>query len=175
MRCYFKCPNCGIDDEFSLPKEESTGLGFLLFFFGGFIPWLLYADSTRHRVQCAECGYIFRQPPLPPLPRTALSRFATWISGIILVFGAFTLLLIGIPEVADLLPRISTLTKVEQLVSENPRAITFGLLPMVAVILALCVFVSWASNRKAHRKLRKEFETKSQQDIETEQRTPTIR
>ncbi len=172
MKYYFKCPSCGSDDEFSLPKEESTGLGFLLFFFGGLIPLLLYADSTCHRVQCAECGYIFRQPPLP---RTTRSRLATWIIGIILLFGILTLLMMGVPEVADLLPRFPALTKIEQLISDNPRAIIFGLLPMIAAILALSVLVSWTSNRAAHRELRKEFETKPKQYIENKQRTPITR
>ena len=158
--------------KFSLPKEEPTGLGFLLFFLGGLIPLLLYADTTCHRVQCAECGYIFRQPTLP---RTTLSRFATWIIAIILLFGILTLLLIGVPDVADLLPRFPALTKIEQLISKNPRAIIFGLLPMIAAVLTLSVFVSWASNHVAHRKLRKEFETKPKLHVESKQETPTTK
>lgn len=168
MKYYFKCPNCGSDDEFSVPREESSGLGLLFFLWGDFIPMLLYADAAYHRVQCAECGYIFRQPPLP---RTTLSKLTTWIIGIIVLFSIFTMFIIGVPQVADLLPQFPALTEMELLISENPRAIIFGLFPMIAAIFALSIFVSWISNRAAHRKLRKEFETKPKRYPESRHKT----
>jgi len=170
MKYYFKCPECGNDDEFSLPREESAGLGFLLLVFGGFISALLYADATRRRVQCARCGYIFRQPPLP---RTPLSTMATWVIGIVFLFGVLTSLMIAFPEIVDLLPQSLTLDEIELLISVNPRAVLFGLFPMIAAILLLSVSVSWASNHTAHAELRKQFHTKPKQGVETRPITPT--
>jgi len=157
MKYYFKCPSCRSDDEFALLKEESSGLGFLLFFFCGLIPALLYADVARRRVQCTKCGYIFRQPPLP---RTALSRISTWIIGIIILFLALTSFMIAFPQIVSLFPQSSSLGEVEKLVSDNPRAIILGILPMILLVTVLSMLASWASNRRAHAELKKKFETK---------------
>jgi hypothetical protein len=173
MKYYFQCPACGRDDEFSVPQEESTGLTGLLFLLGDFLPALLYADARRHRVQCAHCGYIFRQPPLP---RTSLSIMATWVIGIMVVFGVFALLVIVLPDLADLLPSSPTLQAIEQFISENPKAVLFGLVPMIAVIFLLSVCASWASNHAAHAKLRKQFRTEpSQAWKRDEQRQPVAK
>jgi hypothetical protein len=157
MKYYFKCPGCESDDEFTLLREESSGLGFWLFIIGGFLPALMYADATRHRIQCSKCSYIFRQPPLP---RTSLSRLSTWIIWIIIVFGVCTFLMIAVPEIDSLLPQSQVLNQIEQFISNNPSVILFGLFPMIALILILCLLGSWFSNRAAHREFRKEFETK---------------
>ena len=156
MKYYFKCPNCGCDDEFSLPKEQSSGLGCLLFFLGGIIPALLYANSTQHRVQCSECGYIFRKPPFP---RTPLSVFTGWIIGIIVVFGVFTSILFASPDVKYLFPYSPTLMALERIIASNPYAIIFGILPMIALIFILAIFVSIFSNYKAQRALNERYET----------------
>lgn len=156
MKYYFKCPNCGSDDEFTLPKEESSGLGCLLFLLGGFIPALLYADFTQHRVQCSGCGYIFRKPPLP---RTPLSIVTGWIIGIIAIFGVLTSILFAFPDVKYVMPHSPTLMALERIISGNPYAIIFGILPMVAVILLLAIFVSIFSNYKARRALEERYET----------------
>jgi len=168
MRYYFKCPSCGSDAEFTVPREESSGLGFPLLVIYGFIAALLYADATSGRVQCSKCGYIFRQPSLP---RTAVSALAVWIIGIILVFGFLAVLVMGFPEIMDLLPQSHILAAIEQLISENPRAVLLGsvcTIAAVVLILVVSLIASWASNHRAHAELRKKFETEPKQcDVET--------
>lgn len=171
MKYYFKCPSCGSDAEFLIPNEESQGLGLLLFLYGGLIPTLLYADTTCRRVQCAKCGYLFRQPTLP---RTVVSRLAAWIIGIIFLFGLFTLFMIAFPEIPGLLPQSPILMEIEQVISDNPRAIFLGFFPMVVLILVLSVLVSWISNHSARAELRKTHETKPKQRLETKQETAAL-
>jgi hypothetical protein len=170
MKYYFECPACRNDEEFSLPREDSAGLTYMLWVWCGFIPALLFADATRHRVQCARCGYIFRQPCLP---RTSLSIMAAWVIGIVLLFGTLTILMIGFPEVTDLLPQSLTLQEIELLISDHPRAILFGLFPMIAALLLLSVCVSWASNHRARAELRKRFITKPKPWAEARPVAPT--
>lgn len=170
MKYYFKCPGCGSDDEFSRLEEESNSFGFLIFVIGGFLPALLYADSRRHRVQCLKCGYIFRRPPLP---RTTLSKFATWIIWIIIFFSCCTFLMILFPEINSMIPESQTLKEIETFISTNPIAILFGLLPMVPVILIMCLIGSWFSNHAAHRKFRNEFKTTPKRYTETKREIPT--
>jgi hypothetical protein len=145
------------DCQFTLPQEESSGLGWLLFLFGGFLPALLYASHTRQRVQCAKCGYIFRQPALP---KTSLSVLATWIIGVEFLFLAVTILAIVLPELTSWIPDSQLLSGAERVISDNPRAFLVGLLPMLLVTLLTCTIAFWASNHKAHRELRNHFETR---------------
>ncbi|MEN6427360.1 MAG: hypothetical protein ABFE13_18555 [Phycisphaerales bacterium] len=148
-------------------------MGLLLFFLGDFIPLLLYADNTRRRVQCAKCGYIFRQPAMR---RTAVSTLAAWVIGIVLLFGFFAVLLIVLPEIADLVPESPILTAIEQVISDNPRVVALIVLvfaSMMAAIVALSLFVSWVSNYRACAELRKNCETKPKQYAETRQEAAT--
>jgi hypothetical protein len=170
IKYYFQCPGCGNDDEFFLLEEQSAGLTYGLLLLGDVLAALLYADATRCRVQCAHCRYIFRRPSLP---RTSLSTLATWIIGIIVAFGVLTVLLIGAPELANLLPSSPTLQAAERFISENPKAVLFGLLPMIAALLLVSLVASWASNHAAHANLRKQFQTKPKPYVEPKQTPPT--
>jgi hypothetical protein len=170
MKYYFSCPNCRSDDEFTLPEEESSGTGWLLFLLGGFIPALLYAGHFHRRVRCSKCGYIFQQPPLP---RTSLSVLATWIIGIEFLFLVVTILAIAFPEMVSLIPDSQLLSGAEKIISDNPRAFLIGLLPMLLVILLTCTVASWASNCKAHKEMRNHFETRPKRYSERETQTPT--
>lgn len=174
MKYYFKCPSCGSDDEFTLPREEPSGLGLSLFLLGESVSALMYADSVRRRVQCAKCGYLFRQPALP---RTAVATLAAWVIGIILLLGLSIICLIVVPEVMDLIPPSQALAVIEQFISEYPRVVLLGVLPLIAAILAIlvvCVIASWASSHRARVELRKKFETKPKRHAETKQETATI-
>lgn len=148
--------------------ENSSGLGCLLLILGGFIPALLYANATSRRVQCSHCGLIFRQPPLP---KTSLSVFATWIISSILIFALLTFLL-SYPEISSLIPRLPYLSALEQFVSENPRAIAIGLIPLLGIILVVCAVASWASNHQAHKKLQLEFKIWPESFSEAKNRQP---
>jgi rubredoxin len=170
MEYYFKCQNCGSKDEFTLPEEERSKMGCLLFLFGGFIPALLYASYSRQRVQCSKCGYIFRQPPLP---RTPLSVLATWVIGVVLVFLVATTLGIAFPEMASIIPDSPLLSKAEKIISDNPRVFVIGLLPMLLLILVICTGASWVSNYRAHKEMRRHFETRPKRYSEREKQTPT--
>jgi len=156
MKYYFKCPNCKNDEQFTEPSEDSTGLGCLLLVFGGFIPALLYADATRHRVQCARCGYIFRQPPLP---RTSVSILATWVIGIQLLFILLTFFLVLFPDLTALIPDLPLISAIETIIVNHPKAIAFGLAPIFPIVLVVALFASWSSNRRAHKLLKTKFET----------------
>ncbi len=172
MKYYFKCPSCGNDDGFTLPREEPSGLGFALFLLAD--SWAaMYADAARRRVQCAKCGYLFRQPALP---RTAVATLAAWVIGIILLLGLLIICLIVVPEVADLIPPSQALAVIEQFISEYPRVVLLGVLPLIAAILAIlvvCAIASWVSSHRARVELRKEFETKPKRHAETRQETAT--
>ena len=170
MKYYFSCPNCRSDDGFTVPEEESSGLGWLLFFLGGFLPALLYASHASQRVQCSKCGYIFRQPALP---RTSLSVLATWIIGVEFLFLVVTILAIAFPEMVSLIPDSQLLADVEAIISDNPRALLIGLFPMLLVILVTCAVASWASNYRAHKEMRNHFETRPKRYSETKAPVPT--
>ncbi len=152
MKYYFKCPECDYDESFFSPKEDTSGVGCLLFLLGGFLPALIYSDATCRRIQCAKCGYIFRQPALP---RTALSSLVLWIVLVILFFCAFIFIMISYPEMYQLIPQSQTLSDFEAVISENPRAVVFGIFPMILLILIPSVLASWFSNFNARRELKK--------------------
>jgi len=133
------------------------GLGCLLFIFGGLISALLYADAIGHRVQCAKCGYIFRQPPLP---RTPVSILATWVVRIVLFFTMMSVLMIAVPALARLVPESPLFIRAKSVVAQNPGAVVLGMLPMLALLVLISLIASFSSNRKAHQKLKKQYETK---------------
>ena len=111
-----------------------------------------------------ECGYIFAQPPLP---RTATSTLALWFLALF-VFATFAALLLVVGRDSDLLPEWPIFPRIRQIAMGNPQTCFIGIL---AVVLA-CVAVSWASNRAAHRELRKRFETQPTKYGENKTETP---
>jgi len=155
MRYYFKCPGCGSDEKFTRPSEQSTGLGCVFLFFGGFIPVLLYADAQSRRVQCETCGYIFRQPALP---KTGVAMLATGIFLTYIIAIAFAAVLMSVPEVADSFPNPQFIKDFVLLMSGHAEALT--LLAGIAVVatLLLSVFASAISSVAQRRRLSKEFE-----------------
>jgi hypothetical protein len=63
---YFSCPSCGNQlDFYGLDVRGDGGVGCLIFFLGGFIPYLIFAGANRRKVQCGLCRTIFQQPALP--------------------------------------------------------------------------------------------------------------
>jgi hypothetical protein len=57
------CPRCRSSAGFHpIQIQEDSGTGCLMFFLGGFIPYLIYDSSRSGRVQCESCGFVFRPP-----------------------------------------------------------------------------------------------------------------
>jgi amino acid transporter len=150
VKYYFRCPSCGNDEEFIRPTEENANLGCGLLVFGGLIPFLLFAEHNRQRVQCARCANIFRQPRTP---RTPLARFTGAIlctSFLLTVaamfFGAFA-------ESPDLLPQLPILSWVERVIVSQPRVTAY-----LVTLLALVIFLScWIAAAVSNSRLRKEM------------------
>ncbi|MHA3773850.1 hypothetical protein ACXR0O_20135 [Verrucomicrobiota bacterium sgz303538] len=150
MRYYFRCPNCGNDERFVTPHEQASNLGCALLFFGGLLPALVFANYTRNRVQCLNCGYIFRRPPLPSSP---LATFAGWIVAVTLIPCVIALLLFASPEIADSLPSFSGIAALEEAIALKPRLAAYLLVVLVTLILAAC----WAAALVSSAKFRKQL------------------
>ncbi|MBN2310221.1 MAG: hypothetical protein JXR94_14700 [Candidatus Hydrogenedentes bacterium] len=155
MAYYFKCPNCGRNDDFVLPKDDSqTGLGCLLLITGGFLPAVLYSSAMAHRIQCGHCGYLFRQPALP---RTAVSALATWIVAIVIVFSLFSAIAVFNPGIGRAIPDDWGGAGLERVVAEHPRTMVITVVPMLALIVIVALVASAVSNYRVHKRLRKHF------------------
>jgi len=157
MEYYFQCPKCGKNERFSVASIESGNLGCLLFFLGGLLPALLYADRTRSLVQCADCGHVFRQPPLPGSP---LSKLSGWIFLVLAAFAFLGLLMIEEPEVASAIPRFEWLTGIETAIGKNPYAVAFCLVAATAILLSTAMLAAIAANWKFRSRFKKEYRTK---------------
>jgi len=158
MKFYFKCPRCKKDERFSMPYEASSDVGCALLLFGGLIPAIIYEDSRKKRVQCAECGLIFKQPALP---KTPVSRMAGWIVGIMVVGFLLTLILIIFSDLIALIPDYGVILYLEAIVAKNPMAIALGMITVMLALLFLAMISSLVSSRKANKKLREKFQTKA--------------
>lgn len=156
---YFACPNCGSNRRFTFPQEQQSGLGCLILLLGGLLPALLYTSAMSRRVQCNDCGFIFRQPPPPG---TAVSNFALAVIGIVVVSCMITSLLLLNPGFPAFFRRSPALLALESAVAENPRAIVAGILPMIILLLLVSFFTSWVSTWRARRELRENFEFEPQ-------------
>ena len=132
MNYYFKCPNCGSDERFVRPSEQSSSLGCLLFLFGGFIPALLFADYRWRRVQCLKCTHIFRQPPLPGTP---LSHFAAWIACLTVIAMVVGVAGFAAPELAPALPSVAVISAIEHAIAAQPRTMAYIIASLVSLIL----------------------------------------
>lgn len=154
MRHYFQCPKCQNDAEFVKPSEEDSGLGCLLFLFGGFIPALLFAGHKHGRVQCQKCAHIFPQPALPSSP---LAKFAGWILALSLIPAACSLFFFMIVDFANLLPALPVISTLEEAVRAQPRvaAYLFGVLFVLIVIP--CIVVACLSNARFRKELAKSY------------------
>lgn len=150
MKYYFSCPHCGNEEAFSRVEEESSGAGCLLpLLFPTAV--LFNTGPVGPRVQCTECGYIFAQPPLP---RTTTSKLALWS---LCLFGAaiFATLMLVVGSDPDLLPDWPVFPRIRQFVLAAPQACLLGVFAVVMFLIS----VSWKSDRRAHRKLKKRFKT----------------
>lgn len=172
MKYYFKCPRCGRDDGFTLPAEQSSGLGCLLLLFGGVIPALLYSDAQSHRVQCDSCGYIFRQPALP---KTGVAKLATAILLVYIVAVIAALFLVCSPETADLLPRPRFVQDIVLVLSGHTEAFMLLVGATAVATLCLCFLASATSSIAQRRRLSKECELRPKRKSMTRDRQQSPR
>ncbi len=178
MKYYFKCPNCKNNEQFTTPSESSSGLGCLLLFFGGIIPALLYADSTNRRIQCANCGHIFQQPPLP---NSSVSKLAKWIVLILVLFIFGSFLILVEPEISSLLPRYQWLSGFEGIIRANPYETAFCITALVLVLAIITILSSMISNARFRASFRKEYLTqpipyhKAKQENANQRVDPTVK
>jgi len=158
MEYYFKCPQCGSNESFTATEQEPVRTTLPVFLFGGFLPHLLYrADLKFGRVQCARCGYIFRQPPLPA---SAVCVFTRVVVGIVLACVALTVLAVALPEVTAAVPNGRAWKWFESVIAANPKAVIIGFVPMICLLVIASLIASLLGNRVARKRLRHEYETR---------------
>jgi hypothetical protein len=156
-RYYFQCPKCHRDDEFLPPSESPSSLTWMLFFFGGLLPALLYADARSHRVQCSNCHHTFRQPPLP---RSGVSRLATCFIGVIVVAGIALFFFWANPEWAAEAPNHPWIGTLYDLFMLNPAGTFLVGMTTCLILLLISIVALTVSNIRSHRELRKNYQTR---------------
>jgi len=85
---------------------------------------------------------------------------ATWIIGVELFFLVVVASAIVFPEAVSLIPDSQLLSGAEKIISDHPRALLIGLLPMLSLIVLICTVASWTSNYRVHKEMRKHVETR---------------
>ena len=153
---YFHCPKCENDAHFSETHQQADGGAWgcaLLFFAPILLPFFL-ADLLRLRVQCSQCGFVFRRPPMP---RSALANFVL-ISLAFLLLGPIAIaVLIQYPESLAHLPEHSVLAWVETVITNHPQATLWGVLLSLALWVLTAIVWAVIDNVQHHRRLRKKF------------------
>lgn len=161
---YFRCPSCGSDERFAAVNQDNVvSLGCLLALVGGLLPWLLYADSTRNRVQCMNCGKIFAQPPLPQSP---LSKYALSIIILIVIAVIALVIMAAIPEFTAWMPDYPAITSLVEFVEKHPEAIVVSLLPLLIILVVSATVISIVANRRYRRQLREQVRLEPQAQFE---------
>ena len=155
MKYYFSCPDCGNDETFIKPRESGSGLGFILFILGGFIPYLFYAGDRYGRIECPKCNLIFRQPPMP---RTSLSKFSTWLICIIFLFVLIFFVLRFRDDI--IIPKTTAIDFTESFIIENSRLLSLMIPAIFGFILLYCIIGAFISDWRAHGEFKKKYKTK---------------
>ncbi|MCC6488702.1 MAG: hypothetical protein IT364_14485 [Candidatus Hydrogenedentes bacterium] len=155
MSYYFDCPKCRSNKEFAVVQTDEGELGCLLFLLGGILPWLLYEDSTKNRVQCTNCGHIFRQPPLPRAP---IANYAIAIIILIVLTIGSLLLMAAVPELTSWIPNHAGVEALEDFVAKHPEAVVASVVPLLVVLVISAIIVSIVANRRYRLELRGYFE-----------------
>ncbi len=156
---YFSCPKCGNDDAFCAPEKgegEIDSTGCAIFAFGGFLPWAIYRSSQRERIQCARCGFLFRQPPLPSSP---VAGAVTWL-WILIPIAALVGWLVHVfgLESAEF-PGHGLLVGMQETIERNAFGTAVAVLFLCVVATFVTAFISVLSNITHRRDIREEYET----------------
>lgn len=167
MNYYFRCPNCGSNEEFIKPSEESSNAGCAIFLFGGLIPALLFANDRQGRIQCAKCAHIFRQPRIPV---SALAAFAAWIVALLSV-PILVVVVVGFADHASSLPSVPIIASVEEFITAQPRLTAFALAFGFVLIVIVCWAVAFVSNARFRKQLSTEYRLEPLSPDELAQKT----
>lgn len=172
MKYYFQCPKCGSDEQFVKPSERSSGLGWALFFFGGFIPFLLFASHNQGRIQCSSCSNIFRQPPVPSNP---LAKFAGWLLFLTAISVVVAIAFLADTDSATLLPSVPVIAFIEDAVTVHPRVAAYLLVLLFTLVVLPCWAAIWLSNARSRKELAAKYRLKalSSHELEEKNRRPT--
>lgn len=150
MSYYFSCPNCGVDDGFVTPVDDSGDLGCLLLLLGGIIPFLLFANHQRGRVQCTHCYRIFHRPAVP---RTSVAKFAGWVAAWTIIALVAGLMLYTSAELAESLPETAVISAIEETIVAAPRVTAYVVTAWAAGVLISCVIAANVANARYRREL----------------------
>jgi hypothetical protein len=151
---YFSCPRCRSNEAFSLPAEDSSGLGCVFFFFGGIIPALIYSDRQSRKIQCDSCGYIFCQPSLP---RTGAEILGTSILLCYVAAVATSFVFLVFPEIMDVIPQPEFVKEFAQVISQHIEFFVILVGATAMVTLCLCLVVSITSGIVKRSRLSKKY------------------
>ena len=144
MDYYFHCPSCKSKRSFSTVIEQRSGLWLFLLLIGLWIAAFLLAGARRGLVQCDDCRFIFRQPPLPNSP---LTKFTHWIIFVIFMV-VFTIIFAEIGAFdSSSVPEIKGLSYVESIISNHLRLFILATAIAWVTILISCILTSYFSNR----------------------------
>jgi len=153
---YFHCPKCENDTHFSEMNQQVDGGAWgcaLLFFAPILLPFFL-GDLLAARVQCSQCGFVFRRPPMP---RSVLANFVL-LSFALLLLGAIAItVLIHSPEILVQLPEYSVLSWLEAVIANHSRAVLWGALSLFAFWVLTAIVWAVTDNLQHHRRLREQF------------------
>lgn len=148
MAYYFKCPSCEGNTSFRIPKEQASALPLLLLLIGQILAAVLLIGHRRGRIQCWDCGFIFRQPPPPKSP---VSKFAHWIAFVMLL-GLIAIIYAELTSIdSSTLPEIPVLLMLEASISTHLRLATFIVSIVFVLLLSSCIIVSFVSNHSFRR------------------------
>jgi hypothetical protein len=117
--------------------------------------FLLDADSHRPRVQCDNCGHLFRQPGLA---KTPVAKLGTAIVVVQIITALAVIMLVVRPELADALSGIAWLEAIATLLSG--RLVPLLLLALVSfgATILICLIASISSSRAQRRAMSKTFQ-----------------
>ena len=154
MKFYFQCPQCQQDETFHSVAERDGGLGCVLLFFGGLLPFLLFQSGRYRRVQCGKCRLIFSQPPIR---YTATARVAVVLMCLIAAVPLYLFYIQNLPDYDLHLPANGWVLFFEQIVRDHPRAVVYSVGGVLAITFVALFFVAVGSNYAKRANLKKHF------------------
>lgn len=156
---YFACPSCGNDKEFYRIRETSAReTGCLILLLGGILPLALFCGYKLGRIQCAKCGYIFRQPspPSSPVAKAVLSF------GILLPFLSILVgyVITTIPSLKESIPGSKIILWLEVILRKHTVGVAGILFTYIILTIIFSILIAVIANFKYRRPLLRKFDYK---------------